>query len=173
MSASKRRKNSLRHPHWDYRNRAFYFVTILTYQRLCFFDDANLKARIEEIFLTIPKWDSCSHVKIDEWVVMPNHIHAIFFLDLDPNELELLEHKNTPKSLGTVVGTFKRVSTRLLRPMMGEDFYRLWHRGYHDRIVRNERELNAIRQYIQQNPAKWEEDKNNLDSLLTRMTPHQ
>ncbi len=38
---------------------------------------------------------------------------------------------------------------------------KLWQRNYHDRIIRNEGELDRIRQYILENPARWESDENN------------
>ena len=42
--------------------------------------------------------------------------------------------------------------------------------GYYERFIRNERELNAVRQYIRDNPARWAEDRDNLDNLLAKMT---
>ena len=48
----------------------------------------------------------------------------------------------------------------------------MWQRGYYERIIRNERELNAIRQYIRDNLAHWAEDRDNLDALLQKMTYH-
>jgi hypothetical protein len=45
----------------------------------------------------------------------------------------------------------------------------LWQRGYYDRIVRNERELDAIRQYIRDNPRRWQEDRDNLEALVEKM----
>jgi REP element-mobilizing transposase RayT len=45
------------------------------------------------------------------------------------------------------------------RPFPGK----LWQRNYYERIIRNERELNAVRQYIQDNPVRWTEDQENLD----------
>ena len=47
----------------------------------------------------------------------------------------------------------------------------IWQRGYYDRVIRNERELIAIRQYIHDNPTRWAQDHDNLDTLLNRMTP--
>ena len=52
------------------------------------------------------------------------------------------------------------------------DVSKLWQRGYYDRIVRNERELNAIREYIRLNPERWAEDRDNLDVVLSRMIYH-
>ena len=46
---------------------------------------------------------------------------------------------------------------------------KVWQRGYYDRIVRNERELDAIRRYIRDNPDRWDEDGDNLDALIAKI----
>jgi REP element-mobilizing transposase RayT len=46
---------------------------------------------------------------------------------------------------------------------------RIWQRGYYERIIRNERQLNATRNYIEDNPRRWAEDRDNLDALIERM----
>ncbi|MCZ7667199.1 MAG: hypothetical protein M5U34_08280 [Chloroflexi bacterium] len=46
---------------------------------------------------------------------------------------------------------------------------KVWQRGYWERIIRNDRELNAVRQYIRDNPLRWQEDRDNLDKLLPKM----
>ena len=46
---------------------------------------------------------------------------------------------------------------------------KVWQRGYYERIVRNEREQNAIRRYIRANPSRWAEDRENLDTLIAKI----
>ena len=72
-------------------------------------------------------------------------------------------------SLGLIIGQFKSVVTRRHNHAHETSGLKVWQRGYYERIVRNERELNAIRQYILDNPARWAEDRDNLDVLLERM----
>jgi REP element-mobilizing transposase RayT len=48
--------------------------------------------------------------------------------------------------------------------------FQVWQRGYYERIIRNERELNSIRQYIQQNPIRHAQNRDNLDQLFIKMT---
>ena len=90
-------------------------------------------------------------VQLDEHVVMPDHVHAI--VPLPPNRPDgrgegRLAPIRTP-TLGVVVGTFKAaVSRRSGRRG-------LWQRGYHDRIIRDERELGALREYVAANPLRW------------------
>ncbi|KAA3662262.1 MAG: hypothetical protein DWQ04_13980 [Chloroflexi bacterium] len=117
------------------------------------------------------------HVVVDESIVMPNHGHVIFdfteFATQADLSLPFGEFQNAlAGSLGVVVGRYKTaVSTRInnLRHSPGA---KVWHRGYYERIIRNERELNATRQYIINNPARWAEDRENLDTLLAKMTYH-
>jgi putative transposase len=64
-----------------------------------------------------------------------------------------------PGSLGAIVQTYKAESTRRINRMMGTRGSRVWQRNYHERIIRNERELDAIREYIINNPTQWEADR--------------
>ncbi len=65
-------------------------------------------------------------------------------------------------SLGAVVRAFKSASTIRLNRLRETPGGRVWQRGYHDRIIRDEAELARVRQYIRENPAKWDEDPNNV-----------
>ena len=69
----------------------------------------------------------------------------------------------TPGSLGAIVGNFKSVTARRVNRMRKTPGAPVWQRNYHERIIRNQRELDAVRQYIQDNPAQWEYDEENPD----------
>ncbi len=90
-----------------------------------------------------------------------------------PNELphpaSPQPHGVKPGSVGAIVGNFKSLVTRRVNNIHRSPGSKLWQRGYYDRIVRNDRELGAIREYIWQNPQRWAEDRDNLDGLLARM----
>jgi hypothetical protein len=65
-------------------------------------------------------------------------------------------------SLGDMVGAFKSmVTTKINRARNGTGGL-VWQRGYHERVIRNERELAAVRRYILANPSKWPDDPNNV-----------
>lgn len=68
-----------------------------------------------------------------------------------------------------LIGQYKSGVTRRINHLRHTPGGRVWQRGYYERIIRNEREWNAIRQYIHDNPARWAEDRENLDRLLSRM----
>ena len=65
------------------------------------------------------------------------------------------------KSLGRLVGAFKTVSTKRINIVRGTVGDVLWQRNYYERVIRDDRELNLIREYIEGNPAKWETDEEN------------
>ena len=100
-------------------------------------------------------------VEQDSFVVMPNHLHGIVCLRSDHERDITIE-----RLLGQVVGRFKGMSTRFYCEGVRRDGWppfqtRLWQRGYYDRVIRNERELQAIREYIDLNPIRWESDRLN------------
>ena len=104
---------------------------------------------------------------------MPNHLHGIVVLTELPESADPApEHGATPGSLPTMVGNFKSLVTRRINRVRRTPGYKIWQRGYYERIVRNDRELNAIRQYIRANPARWAEDRDNLDALVAKMERH-
>ena len=62
-------------------------------------------------------------------------------------------------SLGAIVGNYKSITTRRINRVRKAPGTRVWQRNYYERIIRNERGLDAIRRYIEHNPARWEEDR--------------
>jgi len=106
-------------------------------------------------------------VQLDAWVVMPNHFHAVVCLT------ELQRDITAKPNLSAVIGAFKSIVAvqwlEWLRENAPMCSGRIWQRGYYERIVRNERQLNAIRQYIADNLRRWAEDRDNLDGLIERM----
>jgi len=70
----------------------------------------------------------------------------------------------TPKSISTIIGSFKSITTKIMNLKFYETGF-TWQARFHDRIIRNDDELNRIRQYIMDNPEKWELDRNNPENL--------
>ena len=169
---TKHRKNSIRKPLWDYRTPGYYFITICAHKHLHLFEEASIKQVVEAIILKLPTYKSCKHINLDRWVVMPNHIHVLIFLDETAEYLHLAPdfEKVMSKSVGAIIATLKgRISTEIRNI---EPNLIVWQRGYWDRIVRNTNELNRIREYIRLNPERWAEDHENLDRLLEKMGYH-
>jgi REP element-mobilizing transposase RayT len=93
-----------------------------------------------------------SEVELDEFIIMPNHIHGIIVLKY----ISTLETGQAPSlhSLGNVVGSFKSGITKWAHKNGYKDIK--WQTRFYDRIIRNEKELYQIRKYIQHNPLRWE-----------------
>jgi REP element-mobilizing transposase RayT len=92
-------------------------------------------------------------VELDAYVVMPNHFHGILLLGTDPD--------HDPPSLSAIIQAFKSETTiqygRGVKAGLYPRYHRaLWHRSYHDRVLRDERILGLARDYVTDNPRKWE-----------------
>ncbi len=148
-----RQRKSPRLSGYDYSQDGAYFVTICTYQGGHFFGPVvegqmqltPIGQVAERCWRAIP--DHFPAVELDEFVVMPNHLHGILWL------------RRSKAALGTIVGNFKAAVTRESRRDLDPELGRLWHRSYHDHIIRTEQDLMRIRKYIKHNPQRWQEDK--------------
>jgi len=166
QSDQKIRLRSMRHKYWDYANGGWYFVTICTKDRACLLGDIDPQGlfRLSPIGeIVSEEWQKTptirTNVELDEWIIMPNHIHGILIVDSD-NEDD--RRKLTSGCLGAIVGRFKDVCTRRIRRDGFINFE--WQRNYYDHIIRNERDLDRIRLYINNNPFKWVLDEDNPEN---------
>jgi putative transposase len=169
------RIESTRLSHWDYSSPAWYFVTICTQDRRTHFGDiVDGSIRLSPIGKIVrDEWRKTAgirpNVDLDEFVVMPNHIHGIVVIkplvDGGTPRVETPRRgvSTTPRlqkpSLGSIIGQFKIACTRRIRAAGSRDF--AWQTRFHDRIIRGDRALMAIREYIANNPAKWALDTEN------------
>lgn len=98
-------------------------------------------------------------VQLDEFVVMPDHLHAIVLLPASANPDRPLHARTglsrSPRSLSSLIAQFKATTTRRINLCRGISGRRLWQRNYHDRIIRNAAEMGRIRAYVVQNPVRW------------------
>lgn len=104
-------------------------------------------------------------VELDEFVVMPNHLHGILFFNR-PEKSDWTENKfgSQSQNLGAVIRAFKASVKRYANNNQIEFD---WQTRFHDRIIRDDRELRAVRQYIINNPEKWANDDLNLARRAT------
>ncbi len=111
-------------------------------------------------------------IHLDEYVVMPNHFHAIVFIIMDNHLSDTTRaHSRAPlqkslhrpgRSLGSLVSAFKATTTAKINRLRETVGAKVWQRNYYERIIRNENELNGIRQYINLNPQNWLRDNDYL-----------
>src|SRR3954451_456259 len=100
-------------------------------------------------------------VILDEFMVMPNHFHAIVLLPDHGTEDDGGEHRSVmrrPRSLSTLVGGFKGMVTSQINARRGNADAPIWQRNYYEHIIRDDEGLQRIREYIANNPATWESD---------------
>ena len=105
------------------------------------------------------------HLELDEYVVMPNHLHGVIWLTgplsgTGESRLAPTKRRGT-KPLGQLVGAFKTMSAKLVNATLGTPGRSLWQRDFYDRVIRNQRELDRVREYIRNNPLQWELDEEN------------
>jgi len=160
---------------YDYSRAGVYFVTMCTCQRECLPGEVvdgrmRLNAHGE---IVKAEWlrtaEIRPEVELDGFMVMPNHLHGIVVVSgrgarpCAPTTGPLFRR---PRSLGSLVAGFKSASTKRINAVRAAAGSAVWQRNYHDRIVRNKRELRAIRQYIRRNPAHWPDDPENPSQLV-------
>ena len=193
----KHHRRSIRLPGHDYTSPGAYFVTICVHGGECLLGevvDGGMRLSqfgqvVSHYWKRIP--DHVAHVELDEWVVMPNHMHGIIAIagrgEASPASASstgnlttggtrlpdqeaardaspLLQPGLQPGSLGAIVGNYKSVTTRRINRMRGMPGTPFWQRNYWEHIIRNQTSLNRIRAYIQHNPARWAEDRLHPDT---------
>ncbi len=175
---NKYRVESARLPGWDYSAASAYFITICTKGREHFFgkvdggemilNDIGIIAQDE--WLKTPGIRPDMNLELDEFVVMPNHFHAIFFIDanqyntpvdtqsLRPCPAQQTRNKFGPqtKNVSSVIRGYKSAITR--RALCINEHFG-WQERFHDHIIRNYDSYIRIRDYIIKNPANWGSDK--------------
>ncbi len=111
-------------------------------------------------------------IMLDEFIVMPNHIHGIVLLpELESERAHgcapLRNNLARPaRSLGSFIAGFKATSTREINRLLGRTGP-VWQRNYYEHAVRDDGDLERIRQYIRGNPSRWEFDRENPDARCT------
>ena len=138
-----RKKNRLKY--YNYATEGMYFITICTKNRV----EILGKIRNDNLMLSkegkivknyieqIEK--NYKNTYIDEYIIMPNHIHLI---------IKLQEKMNIPR----IIKQYKMCVSKDLG-------YSIWQKSYHDHIIRNEKEYYMIKNYIQYNVINWRQDK--------------
>ncbi|MEE8484527.1 MAG: transposase [Nitrospinota bacterium] len=190
LFANKYRIKTSRYKGWDYSKSGFYFVTICTKNFKHHFGNVETlrcNVSVPDIRLSIigeivkEEWLKTpvvrKNVDLDEWIIMPNHMHGIIAMGGKPNSKDVAlsvpaEKKRTkfagisPKSnsLSEVIRSFKSTCTRKINKLFPKNNF-AWQPRFHDRIIRNEDELNRIREYIRNNPLNWEVDCKQPESL--------
>jgi len=225
-------RRSIRLKGYNYSQPGAYFITLCTYQRQCWFGEIRqAQMHLNQIGKIVEQeWLKSAqmrpNIKLDEWIIMPNHLHVIVWIvqsgleiksedrlsntelsntglsntelsntglsntelsntelsntELSNTELSNTELSNTElsntgvcntplrggfrrqgNSLASFIGGFKGAVTRRINQCCNNNSIPIWQRNYYESIIRDEKGLNQIREYIQNNPLSWGEDIDN------------
>ncbi|MCO5216374.1 MAG: transposase [Thermomicrobiales bacterium] len=148
----------------DYRSPSYYFVTICTHDRHPYFGHitnktmhlTNAGQMVTTCIEDIP--DQFPDIAIDSFVVMPNHLHIMIGIAVR------LTDKEGETNLSRVVQWFKMTTHRLYAEGVRNEGWlpyhrKVWQEGFHDHIVRNDKELDILRRYIAENVERWDQDQ--------------
>ncbi len=170
IDSETRHRRSIRLQGYDYSQAGAYCVTICTQDQKCLFGDiVNGEMGLNDAGkIVADQWIQTAAIRddieLDEWVVMPNHFHAILVITNSvgaihesPVRMTVAQRRNMV--LPKLIGRFKMLSSKRINQLCDTTGAKLWQRNYWEHVVRNEQELNRIRIYIRNNPAQWEMDK--------------
>jgi putative transposase len=167
------RRRSIRLPGYDYSQPGACFVTVCTRDRECLFGEVEAgQVRLNEAGCAVAgTWiwlgRQYPYVELDEWVVMPNHLHGILIIHANPTDEPGRGGSRTAptlpkrKPLGRLIGAFKMVSSKRINELRGRPGAAIWQRNYYEHVIRDEEDLRRIREYIAHNPPSWEIDEEN------------
>ena len=131
---------------FDYSTQNYYFITICTHGKECIFGKPDMRNTYGEYayegLVQIPK--HYPDVRVEKFVVMPNHVHAVLFL------------RGTGSNIERVVGSYKSYVSKKVHNH--EPDRKVWQDSFHDHVIRNEESYQKIWLYIEENPRNWQKD---------------
>jgi len=179
FNPEKHRRRSVRLTGYDYSQPGVYFVTICSWLRGSIFGEIiNGKMVLNEFGMAVEReWlnniNVRPNIELDQFVVMPNHVHCILIINRrgEVASPKINAQQTLPKggetqplhkpTLGQIVAYFKYMTTKQINIIRDTPGVPVWQRNYYEHIIRNEIELNKIREYIRNNPVRWAFDKDN------------
>jgi len=167
---TKIRRQSLRLKDYDYSGPGAYFVTICTRDRLPRFGDVvegcmrltdygRIVSQEWEISATIRR-----EITLDAFVIMPNHIHGIIFINesnVGATGRSPVRSGPRPRCLGSFLSGFKSATSKRINDLQRTSGLSVWQRNYYEHVIRDEDSLHRIREYVVNNPARWDFDREN------------
>ncbi len=172
-------RRSIRLNGFDYTQARAYFITLCCQDRVCLFGecaDGEIQLNPHGEIVTA-EWLRTStirpEVQLDTFVVMPNHFHAIVIMGdaeaVGAHSRAPLPNRaltRPPRSLGALVAGFKAATTKQINQYRDTPGQKVWQRNYYEHIIRNDDDLNRHRMYIENNPGRWAEDRENPATQL-------
>lgn len=172
-------RRTLRLKNYDYGGAGGYFVTICTDGRVCLFGEVlDGVMRLNGFGEVVrEEWLQRAGVRheidLDGFVVVPNHLHGIVMIrgvgadrvKSCPSTINRPPQRSPSGplsgSLGAMIGQFKSIVTKRINALRVTPGCPVWQRNFYEHVIRDETDLQAIREYIVNNPLRWELDENN------------
>ena len=162
---------------YDYSQSNYYFITTCAENRKEWFSEIKNNTMILNLYGEI--CETClnalpqhyNNLEIDTFIIMPNHIHGIFIINNSIRDNYKLREGYKPSptyfnySLAEIIRGFKTFSSKQINKTIPSDNKFKWQRSFHDHIIRNDKSLNNIREYIITNPATWDKDVENPNNF--------
>lgn len=173
-------RKKLRLQSWDYSENGWYFATICTFKKVNWFGKIeNEEMKLSEVGNIVnEEWLKTAVMRkdifLDEYVIMPNHFHGILIIDRESNAASVGSHCNVTLPVDSRFGPQKDNLSSIIRGFKGSCTNRIkrlgytnfqWQSRFYDHIITNDKDLSNIRDYITNNPLKWQFDRENPDSL--------
>ena len=182
-------RRSIRSPGYDYSQKGVLFVTACTYQRENLFGEVVAGQMVMNDIgrIVFAAWQGLPlrfpSVTLDEFVVMPNHVHGILIFEGGESgagadaladtigwagNTEGAEKEGAASSaptLGQVMRAFKSLAAVSANRLLGRTEWPLWQRNFYEHIIRTEQVFEKARRYIAENARRWERDKDNPINL--------
>jgi REP element-mobilizing transposase RayT len=171
------RRRSVRLKGYDYARSGQYFVTACTHRRELLFGEV-IEGQMRRNALgdiVHAEWYATERIRpeirLDAFIVMPNHLHGIIEIMAVGAKHRVGATRRVaptgrptgpaPGSIGAILGQIKSLSKKAINKIRATPGRAVWQPNYHEHVIRNERELNRIREYIYNNPLRWPSDREN------------
>lgn len=167
-------RRSIRLQGYDYAQAGAYFVTICALHRQCIFGEIRGSIIHLSPFGQVAEaeWMRTAelrpYVDLDAFIVKPNHMHGIIVLNRDSLDIDAGTARRAPTgerfgapvvgSLPTIVRAFKGATTNRINAVRNSPGAPIWQRNYYEHIIRNDRALERLRDYVAGNPSRWAAD---------------
>jgi REP element-mobilizing transposase RayT len=170
---------------YDYSSPGEYFVTICTHQRECLFGEIIKEKMVLNSLglIVLEEWLKTHAIRheleLDAYIIMPNHLHGIIVIKDEPEtqkksmvgthgraSLRGVTPQNASlrrqsRSLGAIIAGFKSAATKRINEERNMPRIPVWQSRFYEHIIRNDKDLNNIREYIVNNPMQWHVDEEN------------
>ena len=165
------RRRSVRLKGFDYARAGAYYVTVCVQGRRNLFGEVvDGTMRLNEFgHIAAEEWlrtgELRPRIRLDAFVVMPNHIHGILAIDGEGTQQRAPTTERfgipTSDSIPTIVRLFKSATTTRINRARNLPGTAVWQRNYYEHVIRNDRDWNRVRAYIRENPEQWDQDEEN------------